>query len=88
MAVDAPEPENVLEGSWYTDPEKVDFEAFIVQVINCTAQTNKKSKKLDIIVSAAERFLGLQELTAEALQGILSEDVSPCQPPETVSGPD
>lgn len=64
--------------------KKVDFDAFIVQVINCTAQTNKKSKKLDIIVSAAERFLGLQELTAEALQGILFEDVSPCLPPETV----
>lgn len=64
--------------------KKVDVDAFIVQVINCTAQTNKKSKKLDIIVSAAERFLGLQELTAEALQGTLSEDVSPCLPPETV----
>lgn len=64
--------------------KKVDVDAFIVQVINCTAQTNKKSKKLDIIVSAAERYLGLQELTAEALQGILSEDVSPCLPPETV----
>lgn len=37
--------------------------AFIEQVNNGTAQMSRKSKKQDIIVSAAARFLGLQELT-------------------------
>lgn len=44
--------------------KKVEYAAFIVHVINCTSQTNKKSKKLAIIVSAVERFLALQDFTA------------------------
>lgn len=56
---------------------KVDFMVFIAHVINCTAQTNKESKKLDIKVSATERFLGFQDFTAETLQRILSEDALP-----------
>lgn len=39
--------------------ERVDFVAFIAMVMNFTAQTTKKSEKIGIIVSAAERFLGL-----------------------------
>lgn len=42
--------------------KKVDFVVFIAQVINYTAQTNKKSKKLDRFIVASERFLSLQEL--------------------------
>ena len=38
--------------------KKVDFIVFITDVINCTAQMNKMSKKPDIIVYAAETFLG------------------------------
>ena len=38
--------------------KKVDFMVFILHIINCPAHTHKKSKKLDIIVSAAEMFLG------------------------------
>jgi hypothetical protein len=37
--------------------KNVDFVAFIADVINCTAQTNKKSKKLDLIEGVGERFL-------------------------------
>lgn len=57
--------------------------AFLAHVINCPAQMNKKSKELAIIVSAAERLLGLQDFTAETLQGILSKDALPSQAPES-----
>lgn len=70
MAVDAQQPieiQNVVPQLKDTDTlimklMKV-LMAFIEQVINGTAQMSRKSKKLDIIVSAAARFLGLQELT-------------------------
>ena len=52
--------------------KKVDFMVFIAHAVNYTAQTNKKSKKLDIIASA------------ETLQIILSEDALPSQAPEPV----
>ena len=47
--------------------KKVDFVAFIATVINCTAQVSKKLEN----ISAAEKFLGLRDLTAEALHGLL-----------------
>lgn len=94
MAVDAPQPvANGIPQSSYLDTfsvKKVDFVAFIASVINCTAQLSKKPKQLDIIIAAAERFLGLQDIPAEALQGLLSpENVPPSQDPsEPVYGPD
>lgn len=57
--------------------KKVDF---IAQMINCTGQTNKKSKKLDIIVNVAKRFLDLQGFTTNILQGIRSEYDLPSDP--------
>ena len=62
--------------------KKVDTIAFIATVINYTAQVSKKLKKLDIIVAAAYKYLGLQEFTAEDLQRVLAmEDVPPYQAP-------
>lgn len=37
----------------------MDFVAFIAMAINGTAQTEKKSETIGVIVSAAERSLGL-----------------------------
>lgn len=94
MAVDALQPvASVLSQSGDLDTlivKKVDFVAFIATVINCTAQVSKKSKKMDIIISAANMFLGLQDFTAEALQGLLSlGNVPPSQEAsEPVLGPD
>ena len=57
MAVDAPqtvEIQSVVQQVRETDMlivKKVYFMVFIAHVINCTAQTNKKSKKLDMKVS-------------------------------------
>lgn len=46
----------------------------------------KKSRKIDIIVSAAELFLGLKDLTSEELHGVLSRAVPPSQAPEPEQG--
>lgn len=48
--------------------KKVDFVAFVAHVNNCTAQLNKKSTKLAIIVSTAEKLLGLQYIARNTVQ--------------------
>lgn len=40
--------------------KKVDFVSFIAMVVNGTAQVEKKSRKIDFIVYAAELLLGLK----------------------------
>ena len=50
-------------------------------VINCTAQVSKKSKKLDIIVAVAEKFLGLKNFTSKDLQVVLAPEDPPSQVP-------
>lgn len=79
-----------IKCSGYTYCEEGGFVPFIATVINCTGHMSKNSRKLDIIISAAEKFLGLQDLTAEALQGLLSPgNVQPSQDPSgPVLGPD
>jgi hypothetical protein len=68
MAVD--DVQQSVDVSQLRDPEilivKVDFVLFIGQVINFTGQTNKTSKKLEI-VKAAKRFWVLLDFTAETL---------------------
>jgi hypothetical protein len=62
--------------------KKVEFVAFIDTVIKCTT---KESKKLDMLISAAEKVLGLQYIMAETLQGLLSlGNVPPSQDPSQV----
>jgi hypothetical protein len=48
--------------------KKVDIVLFISMVINCTAQAEKKSEKIGIIVNADYSFWDIHDLTAEALQ--------------------
>lgn len=52
---------------------KVSFIAFIAEVINCTAQTNKRTEKLKIIISAAARQLGITEVSVEKIQTLLGQ---------------
>ena len=42
---------------------KIGFLAFIAMVINCTAGMERKSWKIEILVAAAERYLGVRDLT-------------------------
>jgi hypothetical protein len=57
----------------------VDFVAFIAMVINGTAKVERRSRKIDIMVNAAERLQGLKDFSAEELHGILSQAVPPSQ---------
>ena len=41
---------------------KVGFLAFIAMVINCTAEIEHKSQKIDVVVVAAENSLGYEIL--------------------------
>lgn len=54
--------------------KKVIFVLFMTVVINCTAQTERKSEKIGI-VSVAEHFLGLRESIAEAFQEMIAMNV-------------
>lgn len=43
------------------------FVLFMVEVINCTAQTERRTEKIQIIVKAAERFLDIKGLKCEEI---------------------
>ena len=51
---------------------KIGFLAFIAMVINCTARLECKLQKIEVEVSAAERYLGVRDLTSYEFQGVLS----------------
>ena len=44
---------------------KIGFLAFIAMVINCTAGMERRSQKIEVVVAAAERYLGVRDLTSE-----------------------
>ena len=41
---------------------KVEFLALIALVINCTAEMERKSQKIPVVVAAAEKYVGVQDL--------------------------
>jgi len=62
---------------------KVSFIAFIAEVINCTAQTNKRTEKLKIIISAAAHQLGINDVSVEKIQNLLGQSESNANSQET-----
>jgi len=52
---------------------KINFVAFIAEVINCSTQTDKRTEKLKIIISAAARHLDITEVSVEQIQTILGQ---------------
>lgn len=83
MVVDRASLQAAGVASHQKDPEmlhvkKVDFVAFIAMVVNCTAKVERKSRKIDIIVYAAERTEGL-------LSGGVAWSIVTCR--TTLSGP-
>ena len=44
-------------------------------VINCTAEKERKSQKTDGMVAAAEKWLGIRDMTSEELQSLLRDSV-------------
>lgn len=77
---DGNEDNSELEGRIKEDTmvvSKVNFLLFIAEVINCTAQTEKKTTKIQIIVRAAERFLGVKDISwVKIRDGLVTESQS------------
>ncbi len=46
----------------------------MVEVINCTAQTEKRTEKIQIIIKAAERFLEIKGLKCEDIRKNLNTE--------------
>ena len=51
--------------------EKRQFILFMVEVINCTAQTDKKTENIKITVKAAEKDLGVEDIGWEEVEEVL-----------------
>ncbi|CAJ1066432.1 uncharacterized protein LOC113119923 [Xyrichtys novacula] len=64
---------------------KRDFILFMVEVVNCTAQTDKKTEKIKIIVRAAEKYLGLEAVGWEEVEDLLKRGGSSSQNPSQQS---
>ena len=48
---------------------KIGFLVFIAMVINCTAGIECKSQKIEVVVAAAEKYLGVRDLTSGCVTG-------------------
>lgn len=56
---------------------RVNVLLFIAEVVNCTAQTEKKIIQIQIIVRAAERFLGVKDISwVKIRDGLVNESQS------------
>lgn len=55
--------------------EKKTFIAFMVEVINCTAQTDSRTARIKIILKAAEKYLGEEGLTTDSINEMLRTEV-------------
>ena len=40
--------------------------------ISCTAEMEHKSQKINVVVAAAEKYLGVRDMNSKELQGVLS----------------
>jgi len=68
---------NKLDGTMIVS--KKSFVLFMAEVINCTAQTERRTEKIQIIVRAAERFLDIKGLTWEMVREGLTSEIQPSQ---------
>ena len=55
--------------------ENVKFVAFLAEVINCSAQTSSKTERIKIIIRAAQKYIGMGEITIESINDILLAEV-------------
>lgn len=58
---------------------KKSFVLFMAEVINCSAQTERRTEKIQIIVRAADRFLDIKGLTWEMVRDGLTLEIQPSQ---------
>ncbi len=58
---------------------KHDFVIFMVEIINCSAQTTSRTERIKIIVKAAEKYLGIKGMDWETVRDNLSTDIQSTQ---------
>ena len=58
---------------------KFGFLEFIAMVINFIAQMERKSQKIELVVTSKDTFLGIRDFSAEKQQGVLREGVTASQ---------
>lgn len=61
--------------SKYIAVDNVKFIAFIAEVINCSAQTTSKTEKIKIIIKAAQKYIGVGEITIDSINDLLLAEV-------------
>ncbi len=54
---------------------KNEFVLFVVEVINLSAQTERKTGKVKIIIKAAEKYIGVKGLSCEVVEEMLMLNV-------------
>lgn len=59
--------------------EKKKFVAFIVEIINCSAQAKGRTERTKITAKAAEKYLDVEELSVELINAFLITGVSDTQ---------
>lgn len=63
---------------------ETNFVLFMATVVNCTAQAGGRTEKLQIIVSAAKKYLNFKNMRWEAVRDALAESMNQSQ--ECVAG--
>ena len=53
--------------------DKRKFLAFIAMVINCAIEIKGKSERIKMVLNAARKFLGIEDITGEDLDSTLRE---------------
>ena len=59
--------------------DKRQFLAFIAMVINCAVEMQGKSERIKMVLDAARRFLGIEDITGEDLDTTLREGFAQAQ---------
>lgn len=52
--------------------EKKKFVAFMVEIVNCSAQTSSRTERIEIIAKAAEKYLDVDEMSVKLINAILT----------------
>lgn len=61
--------------------DKKEFLLFMVEVLNCSAQTESKTEKIKIIVNSAGKYLGIKDVSWRDVEEMLKAEVASSQSP-------
>lgn len=61
------------------------FIAFMVEVVNCSAQTERRMERVKIIIGAAEKYLDIKDLTVDLIHNMLMPGIPESQTPGNVT---